>query len=382
MRRYYFDHNATTPVSPEVMEAFVPCVAEVYGNASSIHHFGQMAKQRLERARRQTAALLNARPQDMVFVSGGTEADNLALLGVTRPCAGKHVITTAIEHPAVVSACAQIEREGGEVMCVPVGPSGVVDPDDIRAALRKNTALISVMHVNNELGTVQPVTEIAAIARGAGVVFHSDGVQAAGRVDVNVERLGVDLYSLSGHKIGAPKGVGALYVRKGTRLSSILFGGKHERERRPGTENVPGIVAMGLAAELAVEPAVNLGPLRDRLEIGILQRVPSVHVNGDPARRAPNTTNLRFDFIEGEAMVIALDLRGFAVSSGAACSSGSVEPSHVLTAIGLRRDQAKSSIRFSLGRGNTTEQVDLLIDAVADAAAHLRRISVETPAHA
>lgn len=238
------------------------------------------------------------------------------------------------------------------------------------------------MHVNNELGTIQPVPEIAAIARAAGVVVHSDGVQAAGRVDVNVERLGVDLYSLSGHKIGATKGVGVLYVRKGTHLSSILFGGKHERERRPGTENVPGAVAMGRAAELAGQDAPDLASLRDRLETGILERVPSVYVNGDRARRAPNTTNLRFDYIEGEAMVIALDLRGFAVSSGAACSSGSIEPSHVLTAIGLRRDQAKSSIRFSLGRGNTREQVDLLIDAVVDAAAHLRRISVETPAHA
>ncbi|MGH9719109.1 MAG: cysteine desulfurase family protein [Bryobacteraceae bacterium] len=385
MLHYYFDHNATTPVSPEVLEAMAPCFVEAYGNASSIHHFGQAAKQRLETARRQVAALIGADSKEIVFTSGGTEADNLALLGIVRPCEAKHVITTAIEHPAVLNTCAQIEREGGSVTFARVGSSGVVDPDDIRAAIRGNTVLISVMHANNELGTVQPIAEIGRIAREAGVCFHVDGVQAAGRLAVNVRDLGVDLYSLSGHKLYGPKGAGALYARKGSELRAISFGGHHERDRRPGTENVAGAAGMGRAAELAgaslEAESGRVAELRDRLEQGILAAAPDTAVNGDRGRRLPNTSNIRFDFIEGEPMVIALDLRGFAVSSGAACSSGAVEPSHVLTAIGLSREQARSSLRFSLGRANTVEQVDALIGAVADAAAHLRRVSATVPAH-
>jgi cysteine desulfurase len=386
VQRYYFDHNATTPVSPEVMEAMRPCFGEVYGNPSSIHHFGQMAKQRLEMARRQTAALLNCRPREIVFVSGGTEADNLAVLGSMRPCQGKHVVTTAIEHPAVLGACAQVEREGGAVSYVAVGASGVVDPGDVRRAMRPNTALVSVMHVNNELGTEQPVAEIARMAREAGVAMHSDGVQAAGRIASDVNALGVDLYSLSGHKIHAPKGVGALFVRKGTALGSILHGGHHEQDRRAGTENVAGAVALGAAAEVAGRDreteSQRIAGLRDRLENGILERVPYAGVNGSRTARAANTTSLHFDYLEGESMVIALDLRGFAVSSGSACSSGSVAPSHVLLAIGLSPERARASVRFSLGASNTAEQVDSLIDAVADAVAHLRKISPLTPAHA
>jgi cysteine desulfurase len=386
VQRYYFDHNATTPVSPEVQEAVVPCFGEVYGNASSIHHFGQMAKQRLEAARRRTAALLGCRPPEVVFTSGGTEADNLALLGAVRPCAGKHVITTVIEHPAVLAACAQIEREGGDVTYLRGGARGVVDPDDVRLALRSNTALVSVMHVNNELGTVQPLAPISRITRDAGVLLHSDGVQAVGRLATDVNGLGVDLYSISGHKIYAPKGIGGLYVRKGTNLAPILYGGHHERDRRPGTENVLGAVGLGAAADAASgareAESARLAALRDRLEAGILARVPDAGVNGDRAARVPNTTNLYFDYLEGESLVIALDLRGFAVSSGSACSSGSVEPSHVLLAIGLAPERARSSIRFSLGRSNTAEQVDALIDAVADAVSHLRKISPLTPAHA
>jgi cysteine desulfurase len=381
MQRFYFDHNATTPVSPEVLETAVECLGQVYGNASSIHHFGQAAKQRLENARRQVAALIGCQPREIVFVSGGTEADNLALFGTVRTakCAARHVVTTAIEHPAVLNACAQLEREGVAVTYVPVGADGIVDPDDIRRVLRPDTVLVSVMHANNELGTVQPVAEIAAIAREAGVCMHADGVQALGKIPVDVDALGVDLYSMSGHKIYAPKGIGALYVRRGTRLAATQFGGRHERERRPGTENVPGAAAFGRAAEVAeaqLEPETRrVGELRDRLESAILERISHTGVNGNRAARTPNTTNIYFDGLEGEALVIGLDLRGFAVSSGAACSSGAVEPSHVLTAIGLNADRARASIRFSLGRANTAEQVDALVEAVAASVAHLRKLS-------
>lgn len=381
MDRFYFDNNASTPVSAEVLDALAPVLREVHGNASSIHYYGQAAKQRLETARRQVAGLIHADPQEIVFLSGGTEADNLAIFGTVRYAARhrKHVITTAIEHPAVLGACAQLEREGVEITRVGVGSDGVVSPDDIRRALRPDTVLISVMHANNELGTIQPVAEIAAIAREAGVYFHSDGVQAVGKMPVDVAALGVDRYALTGHKIYAPKGEGALYVRKGTRLGAVQFGGHHERDRRPGTENVPGAVALGAAAAWLSEnldaETARLRGLRDRLENGILDRVPDAGVNCRNAPRTPNTSNMYFDGIEGEALVIALDLRGFAVSSGAACSSGAVEPSHVLTAIGLPRERARSCIRFSLGRWNDAAQVDALVEAVAAAVQHLRRIS-------
>jgi len=382
VQRFYFDHNATTPVSPEVLETAVECLGQAYGNASSIHHFGQAAKQRLEKARRQVAALMGCQERELVFVSGGTEADNLALFGIVRNTRGResrHIITTAIEHPAVLNACAQLQREGVAVSYVRVDAHGVVDPDEIRQALRPDTVLISVMHANNELGTVQPVAEIAAMAHEAGAYMHADGVQALGKIPVDVDALDVDLYSVSGHKICAPKGIGALYVRRGTRLGAIQFGGHHERERRAGTENVPGAAALGRAAEIAGErleaEARRLGELRDRLESAILERIPHTGVNGAGAARTPNTTNIYFDGIEGEALVIALDLRGFAVSSGAACSSGAVEPSHVLTAIGLAPDRARASIRFSLGHANTAEQADALVEAVAAAVAHLRKLS-------
>ena len=379
--RYYFDHNATTPVSAAVLEVLVPALLEVYGNASSIHRDGQAARQKLEIARRQTAGLLHCDPKEAVFLSGGTEADNLAIFGAVRAQARprNHVITTVIEHPAVLNSCRELEREGVEVTYVRVGSDGVVDPADIRKALRPETLLVSVMHVNNELGTIQPIEDISAIAHAAGTLMHSDGVQAAGRIPVDVKALGVDLYSISGHKLYAPKGIGALYVKGGTPLRPIQFGGRHERERRPGTENVPGAIALGVAAHAAStdleSESERLSHLRDRLERGILARVPDCGVNAATAPRSPNTTNIFFDGLEGEAMVISLDLKGFAVSSGAACSSGAVEPSHVLLAIGLSRERARASLRFSLGRSNTEEQVDALIDAVAESAGQLRKLS-------
>jgi cysteine desulfurase len=373
---FYFDHNATTPVSPEVLEAVLPCLDQAYGNASSIHHFGQVAKQRLEQARRQVSALVNCDPRDIVFTGGGTESDNMAVLGAAR---GGHVITSTIEHTAVLSPCARLERTGAAVTRVRAASNGAVDPDDVRRAVRPDTTLISIMHANNELGTVQPIAEIAKIALEAGVLLHADGVQAVGKAPVDVQALGVDLYTVSAHKIYAPKGAGALFVRKGVRLNPILFGGHHERGRRPGTENVAGAVGLGAAAEWLLRHQAaewtRLAGLRDRLESGILACVGDVAVNGAGAPRTPNTSNIRFDFIEGEALVIALDLRGFAVSSGAACSSGAVEPSHVLLAIGLPAEAARSSIRFSLGRSNTPEQVDALIEAVTESVAHLRRIA-------
>jgi cysteine desulfurase len=316
-----------------------------------------------------------------VFTSGGTEADNLAILGSVRAnsAARKHVITTAIEHPAVLNTCRELERSGVAVTYIRPGSNGVVDPDDIRRALKPETVLVSVMHANNETGTLQPIADIAAFVHEAGALLHSDGVQAAGKIPVDVGALGVDLYSISGHKFYAPKGIGALYVRNGTKLRSIQFGGKHERERRPGTENVPSAVAMGKAAAISRDAlrieTVRLEALRDRLETGMLARVPDAGVNGGGIARTPNTTNIYFDGLEGEALVISLDLKGFAVSSGSACSSGAVEPSHVLLAMGLPPERARASLRFSLGASNNEEQVDALIDAVAESAAQLRKLS-------
>jgi len=382
VQRYYFDHNATTPLNPQVLEVAVSCLGQVYGNASSIHYFGQSAKQKLEAARRQVASLIACDAKEIVFTSGGTEADNMALLGVTRASSlpSKHVITSAIEHPAVLSTCQQLEREGVAVTRVRVGANGVVNPDDIRRALRSDTVLVSVMHANNELGTIQPIAEIARITREAGVPLHSDGVQALCKIPVDVQALGVDLYSMSAHKIYAPKGTGALYVRRGSSLAPVSFGGHHERDRRPGTENVPGIAAFGAAAEIAARhlaaEAERLSALRDRLEAAVLDRISGSGINGARWSRLPNTSNLYFDGIDGEAMVIALDLRGFAVATGAACSSGALTPSHVLTALGLSADRARASMRFSLGQTNTAAQVDGLAEAIEASVAHLRRISV------
>ena len=372
MRHSYFDYNATAPVAPEVLRTLAESLGEVYGNASSIHYFGQRARQRVEAARRSLAELLACDSREIVFLSGGTESDNLALFGTARLRPGCGIVTSAIEHPAVLSACARLEREGHPVTYIAPDSNGIVSPDSVAGAIAANpTGIASIMHANNETGVVQPIEAIAAVCRQAGVLLHVDGVQAAGKLDFPA---GCDLYSISGHKFGAPKGVGALYVRKGIALDPILYGGRHERERRAGTENVPGIIALGCAAKLSYDSA-GIAALRDRLEAGVLSRVPACSVNGAAAPRLPNTTNIRFDGIEGEAMTIALDLRGYAVSSGSACSSGAVEPSHVLLAMGLTPEDARSSVRFSLGPGNTADEVDGLIEAVIECAAHLRRIS-------
>lgn len=389
MRRVYFDHNATTPVDREVLEAMLPYFAENFGNPSSIHSPGQQARKAVEHARQQVAALLGARAAEITFTSGGTESDNLAILGIVaadeRPrgstslTTGKHVITTQIEHSAVLQTCRALEAQGVEVTYLPVSADGIVDPNEVRRALRPETVLISVMHANNELGCIQPLEEIGRIAAEADVYFHTDAVQSAGKIPVNAEQLGVDLLAISAHKFYGPKGVGALFVRKGTRLKPVLFGGKHGRDHRPGTENVAGIVGLGKAAEVALRtlPAegARLGALRDRLEKGLLATIPSARVNGAHAPRTPNTANLSFSFIEGESLVIALDLKGIACSTGAACSSGAVEPSHVLTAIGLPAAEARGSMRFSLGRMNTEEDVDFALGVIPEAVLRLRKLS-------
>lgn len=385
MRHYYFDYNATTPVAGEVLDAMLPYLRESYGNASSIHRFGQRARAGVEQARRQVASLLNSKPSEIVFTSGGTEADNLAILG-TLSAAGpghKHIITSSIEHPAVLETCRRLEEEGVALTYLSPNSDGVVSPADVRRALRPETVLITIMHANNELGTIQPIAEIAEIARQAAVRVHTDGVQSTGKLPVDVEALGVDLFSLSGHKIYAPKGVGALYVRKGTVLDSIQFGGRHERGRRPGTENVAGIVGLGKAATLAGQEMADenrrLAALRDRLERTILGGIELTTIHGAAAERVPNTANIRFDAIEGEAMVIALDLKGMAVSSGSACSSGAVLPSHVLKAMGLTSEQARSSLRFSLGKQTTGHQIDTLLEILPEVVSRLRSLS---PAYA
>lgn len=381
MRRIYLDNNATTPVAPEVFEAMKAHYLEDYGNASSIHWFGQRARAAVETAREHVARLINARPSEIVFTSGGTESDNAAIVGIVEAARSesKHVVTTAIEHHAVLHTAKALEKRGVKVTFVRAGSDGIVDPADIERAIRPETVLITVMHANNELGTIQPLEEIGRFARERDIYFHTDAVQSVGKIPVDVEKLGVDLLSLSAHKLHGPKGIGALYVRKGTILRPLLHGGHSERDRRPGTENVAGIVGLGKAAELAgehlAEEATRVSALRDQLEDGILRNVPLVTVNGDRERRLPTTSSLSFAHIEGEGFVIAMDLRGVACSTGAACSSGSVEPSHVLSAIGRSADQARSSIRFSLGRYTTAEDISTALEIIPAVAERLRSVS-------
>lgn len=378
MQRVYLDNNATTPVLPDVFEAMRPWFAEQFGNASSIHHHGQETRAAVENARESVAKLLGCRASEIVFTSGGTEADNLALAGLVKP--GDHVITSSIEHHAVLHAAKHLEELGCELTVLPVDGRGLVDPADVQRALRPSTKLISIMMANNETGVLQPVEEIGRTAAEAGVHFHTDAVQAAGKVLVEVKRIGCSALSISGHKMHAPQGVGALYIKKGTRLTPLFYGGRHERSRRAGTENVPGIVALGRAAELATagfdrSEDEKISAMRDRLEQGILAQVDESGVNGARAQRVPNTSNIHFDHIEGESLVIALDLKGLAVSTGAACSSGAIEPSHVLLAMGLKPERARASIRFSLGKQTTEADIGFALNLVPETVARLRAIS-------
>ncbi|HEY0785971.1 MAG TPA: cysteine desulfurase family protein [Acidobacteriaceae bacterium] len=389
MRRVYMDANATTPLLPEVFEAMRPYFLEQFGNASSIHQHGQQARAAVEQAREQVAALVGSRPAEIVFTSGATESDNLALFGMmVEP--GAHLVTTSIEHHAVLHAAEQLAERGFALTVVPVSAEGVVDPEDVRRALRPETRLISVMMANNETGAIQPVAEIGRIAAEADVYFHVDAVQAAGKLRMDVKELGCDLLSLSAHKLHGPQGAGALYVRRGTRLAPLFYGGLHERQRRAGTENVAGLVGFGAAAGMARAAVTDgsmqrVAAMRDRLEAGLLRAIEEAGVNGPtlPGARTPNTTNLWFDHLEGEALVIALDLKGLAVSGGSACASGATEPSHVLLAMGVSDPRARASLRFSLSRLNTDEDVDRALSLVPASVARLRALSpVYVPAQA
>ncbi|MFZ1137139.1 MAG: cysteine desulfurase family protein [Candidatus Korobacteraceae bacterium] len=378
MRTVYLDNNATTPLLPEVFEAMRPYFLEKFGNASSIHHQGQQARAAVEHSREQVAELLNCRPAEVVFTSGGTEGDNLALFGLAKT--GDHVITSSVEHHAVLNSCKRLEDIGCEVSYLPVDGRALVDPDDVRRAIRPNTKLISIIFANNETGVLQALNEIGKIAAEADVFFHTDAVQAAGKVPIDVKEIRCDLLTLTAHKMHGPQGAGALFVRKGTLLQPMLYGGRHERSRRAGTENLAGIVGLGKAAEIArlgfsdggVE---RMTELRDRLEHAVLDSVEQVSVNSAGAPRVPNTTNIVFECLEGEAMVIALDLKGLSVSTGAACSSGAIEPSHVLTAMGLPPERARASIRFSLGKQNTSEDIDFALPLIRDVVTRLRELS-------
>ena len=364
----YFDHNATTPLCPEAVAAVTRALGDDLGNPSSVHQYGQRAKGVLDEARAAVAELLGADGSEMVFTGSGTEADNLAIRGAADAMAAagrKHLIASAFEHEAVLNTVKALGKQGWRVSLIPVGSSGVVDPEALARLMTDDVALVSVMHANNEIGTVQPVAELAALAHARGALFHTDAVQAAGKIPVGVRELGVDLLSISAHKINGPKGVGALWVKRGVRLVPAMTGGKHERNRRAGTENVPGIAGFGAAAiasrKKLASDAERLSALRDRLEQGVLSRVDGTVVNGATTPRVPNTTNISFDGVEAEALLIALDLEGFAVSTGSACSSGTLEPSHVLRAMGLPSHRAQNSIRFSLGQGNDDQQVDALL---------------------
>ena len=387
MRRIYLDHAATTPTHPEVVKAMLPFFSDAFGNPSSIYSYGQEAKGAVEEARIKVAELIGAGSEEIVFTSGGTEADNFALKGAAyaNEHKGNHVITTALEHHAVLETCKFLERSGFKITCLPVDKYGLVDPDDVKKAITNKTILISVMHANNEVGTIEPLEEIGRIAREAGIYFHSDAVQTAGHIPVSVDGLRVDLLSISGHKLYGPKGVGALYVRKGTKLVPLMHGGEHEKRRRAGTENVPGIVGLGKAAELAGQEmgkeTERLAYLRDKLIKGLEKKIDHIHLNGHPTKRLPNNVNVSVDFVEGESMILNLDLEGICASTGSACSSASLEPSHVLLALGSSPEQAHGSLRFTLGKENTEADIERVLAVLPGIIAKLRAMSplLKTP---
>ena len=382
MQRIYLDHNATTPPDPVVVDRMAAVLREEFGNPSSVHYFGQRAKSALDEARSAVAALIGADPSEVVFTGSGTESDNFAIRGVAEalePSGRKHLIASGIEHEAVLNTLKALARRGWKTTLVAVDESGIVSPEALAAALTDDTALVSLMHANNEIGTIQPVAELAKLAKARGALFHTDAVQTAGKIPVNVKALGVDLLSLSAHKFYGPKGAGALWIRRGVRLQPPITGGKQERGRRAGTENVPGIIGMGVAAQLArakmADEAARLAPLRDRLEAGILSTVTGTAANGAREPRVPNTTNISFERIEAESLLIALDLAGVAVSTGSACSSGTLEPSHVLKAMGLPVHRTQNSIRFSLGAANTEADIDRVIAALPAIVEKLRSLT-------
>jgi len=385
VHRIYLDHNATTPVAAEVVARMADALREEFGNPSSVHHFGQRAKAAVDEARTAVAALIGADPSEVVFTSGGTEADNFAIRGVAEalePTGRRHLIASTIEHEAVLNTLKALARRGWQTTLLPVGESGTVDPDSLQAALTDHTAIVSVMHANNEIGTIQPVAELARLAKVRGALFHTDAVQSAGKLPIDVKALGVDLLSVSAHKFYGPKGVGAIWIRRGLRMLPLMTGGKHERNRRAGTENVAGIIGMGVAAQLArahlAEESLRLAALRDRLENGILRAVSGTVVNGARMLRVPNTSNISFDRIEAESLLIGLDLEGIAVSTGSACSSGTLEPSHVLKAMGFAAHRTQNSIRFSLGASTTEADVDRVIAVLPKVVEKLRNLS-KTP---
>ena len=380
--RVYFDYNATTPMAPEVVETFARVSRDVFGNPSSIHHFGQQAKATIDDARSAVASLLNADSSEIVFVSGGTEADNFAIRGAAEalePAGRRHLIATGIEHEAVLNTLRALTRRGWRTTLIPVDTTGIVSPDRLREAIDTDTALVSVMHANNEIGTIQPIAAVAAIAHERGALMHTDAVQTAGKIPVDVRALGVDLLSLSAHKFNGPKGVGALWIKRGTRMQPTTTGGKHERNRRAGTENVAAIAGLGVAARLSVAKmsaeAARVSALRDRLEAGILRTVSGTQVNGAQDQRVPNTTNISFDRVEAESLLIALDLEGIAVSTGSACSSGTLEPSHVLKAMGLPAHRTQNSLRFSLGMFSTQAEVDRVVEVLPKLVDKLRGLT-------
>ncbi len=381
MERVYLDYAATTPTHPDVVKAMLPYFTEAFGNPSSIYEHGQEARAAVEDARSKVAALINAREEEIVFTSGGTEADNFALKGTAyaNENRGKHIITSAVEHHAVLESCHFLEKRGFRVTYVPVDRYGMVDPEEVRRAITPETVLISVMHGNNEVGTIEPIAEISRIAREAKAYFHTDAVQTVGHIPVDVNVLGVDMLALSGHKLYGPKGVGALYIRKGTRLMSFMHGGEQERRRRAGTENVPGIVGLGAAAGIArremPEEALRLTRMRDRLAKGLTERMEHTTVNGHPVKRLPNNISVSIAFVEGESMCLNLDLAGICASTGSACSSASLEPSHVLLAMGFPPEQAHGLLRFTLGKWTTEAHIDRVLETLPPIVAKLRAMS-------